>query len=177
MNISRLFIPVILVIPLLLFTACKADTASKEELDVVSPFTEITWEDDFEDVTNLEGDNYESYDSVYGGTTYTFPKEYLNLDGTIKYMFDGEGKLMCVAWSYGSNNLDSLTELYDEIHSDVEATYGESGYNANASTNFGDVWHLDGGNIILSVMNTNTQKALQYSYVNPVVSDNTQSEE
>lgn len=176
MNISRLFIPVILAIPLLLFTACKADTTSKEELDVVSPFTEITWEDDFEDVTNLEGDNYESYDSVYGGTTYTFPKKYLNLDGTIKYMFDGDGKLMCVAWSYGSDSLDSLTELYDEIHSDVEAAYGESGYNTNASTNFGDVWHLDGGDIILSVMNTNTQKALQYSYQNSVVSDNTQSE-
>lgn len=176
MKISRLFVFVFLVISLFLFTACKADTNSNDEPDVVLPFTEITWEHGFEDVTNLEGDYVSSYDSVYNGTTYTFPKEYLNLDGSIKYMFDGDGGLMCVAWTYRSDSLDTLTYLYNEIHSNLEATYGESGYNANNSTNFGDVWRLSGGHIILSVMNTNTMKALQYSYLNPIVSDDTQPE-
>lgn len=177
MKISHLLVSIILATSSFLLMACGPDTASKEEGLVVNPLTEITWENDLEDVIKLEGEEYKSYASVYNGTTYTFPKEYLNLEGTIKYMFDQDGVLMCVAWAYGSDSIDILADLYDEIHSDVKDLYGESGYNPNSSTNFGDVWRLDGGHIILSVMDTNTQKALQYSYQNPLASNDTQSKE
>lgn len=177
MKFSHLFISIILALSFFLFMGCSTDTTLKDQTAMVSPFTEITWENKLEDVIKLEGDQYESYASVYSGTTYAFPKEYLNLEGTIKYMFDGDGALMCIAWAYGSDSLNSLTKLYNKIHSDVEETYGESGYNPNSPTNFGDVWKLDSGHIILSVMNTNTQKALQYSYQNPLISDDTQPKE
>ena len=52
----------------------------------------------------------------------------------------------------------------------MEDTYGESGYDSENPTNYGDVWYLENGNILLMVVTTDTQQALQYSYLNPEVS-------
>lgn len=147
------------------FTGCKQETPK-----VTNPFTEITWENTVEEVIAKEGDDYTTYDSVYNGTTYVFSKSYLELEGTVKYMFDDNDKLMCVAWTYSSDTEDALKSTYNKIHKQVEDTYGESGYAADHQTNYGDVWHLEEGDIILSVVTTDTQKALQYSYLHPSVS-------
>lgn len=140
---------------------------SKKDAAVTCPFSDLTWESSLDDMTRLEGTDYQTYDSVYNGTTYTYPKKYMDAEGTIKYMFDGDDNLMCIAWSYGANDNDTLDKLYNKIHKQVEDTYGESGYDSNNATNYGDVWDLDGGHIILSAMTTSEQKALQYSYQNP----------
>ncbi len=134
------------------------------------PFTELTWENSYDDMVELEGDSDNTYDSVYDGTTYTYPKKYMDLDGTIKYMYDGDNKLMCVAWTYSAESDEDLQETYDTIHEEVEKAYGESGYDPKTPSSYGDVWYLEEGNIILSAMTTDTQKALQYSYLNPKVS-------
>lgn len=134
------------------------------------PFTKITWDDTIDDVVELEGTSDNTYDSIYGGTTYAYPKEYLDLKGTVKYMFDADEKLMCVAWVYSADLNDDLKEPYDTIHDKLEKAHGESGYNTENPTNYGSVWYLDEGNIILSAVTTDTQKALQYSYLNPAVS-------
>lgn len=134
------------------------------------PFTELTWENSYDDMVALEGESDDTYDSMYNGTTYTYPKKYLDLDGTIKYMYDADNKLMSVAWVYSTDTDEDLKDTYDTIRKEVEETHGESGYNTEQATNYGDVWYLDEGNIILSVMTTNSQKALQYSYLNPAVS-------
>lgn len=134
------------------------------------PFTELTWENSYDDMVALEGESNDTYDSVYSGTTYGYPKEYLDLNGTVRYMYDADNKLMCVAWAYSADTDEELKDTYETIFKEIKKTYGESGYNTNQPTNYGDVWYLDEGNIILSAMTTSTQKALLYSYLHPDVS-------
>lgn len=155
----------VLVLTLSALTGCCSPNQSEG-----FPFTELTWESSYDDMVALEGESENSYDSVYNGTTYTYPRKYHDLDGTLKYMYDADNKLMCVAWTYSTDTDDDLKETYETIRKEVQETHGESGYNTEQPTNYGDVWYLDEGNIILSVMTTNTQKALQYSYLNPAVS-------
>ena len=131
------------------------------------PFSELTWASSVADMEKAEGIDYETYDSVYGGTTYTYSKEYKGLPGTVKYMFDAEKKLASIAWAYGSDSADELKQLYENIHADVAAVHGESGYNTDKETNYGDVWYLEEGNIIISTMLTDSQKALQFAYLSP----------
>ncbi len=154
----------------LIFTAC----GSKEQTDTVSldcPFTEMSWESTVDDVIALEGDDHTTYDSVYGGTCYTYPKEHEGLTGTVKYMFDDKNRLMCVAWACGFDNTEELQNLYDSISADVNGRFGESSYNADNPGNFGNVWYLDSGDIVLSTMITSENKALQYAYLHPLVSN------
>lgn len=143
----------------------------KPQPKLACPFTDMTWESTVDDVTAAEGDNYTTHDSIYNGTTYSFSRKYLDLDGTVKYMFDNNDKLMSVAWAYGTNNVDDLKKTYDKIHGQIENAYGKSGYAAENPTNFGDVWYLDEGDIVLSAVTTDSQTILQYAYVHPKVSN------
>jgi hypothetical protein len=131
------------------------------------PFSDLKWSSSVKAMEKAEGSDYTTYDSVYGGTTYTYEKEYKGMTGTIKYMFDDEDHLSCIAWAYGSDSTDELYSLYESIHDDVVAVYGESGYNTEKETNYGDVWYLEDGNIIISTMVTDSQKALQFAYLSP----------
>lgn len=146
----------------------------KSVSDPAAPFTELTWEATAQDMIAVEGENYETYPSVYNGTTYTYPKQYLGKDGTIKYMFDQDGALMSAAWAFSSENVGVLQDLYDEIEASVNASFGESGYSAdetNSVGNYGNVWYLEQGDIILNTMITSEAKALQYAYLHPSVSN------
>lgn len=134
------------------------------------PFSTIIWTNTLDDIIALEGKNYSTYDSVYGGLCYTYPKEYLGRNGTIKYMTDENYALACIAWTYTSDDTEDLYALYDEINKYTINRFGESGYNPQNSTNYGNVWYREEGNIIISTMLTSTNKALQYAYLNPVVS-------
>ena len=158
-------VSLILVLAATTLTGCK-----KQPPAVECPFTKMTWENSVDDVIAEEGDDYTTYESIYNGTTYEFAKNYLDQEGTVKYMFDDNDKLMCVAWTYGTDEEKALKDVYDKIHQDVEDTYGESGYDSENQTNYGDVWYLENGNILLMVVTTETQKALQFSYLNPEVS-------
>lgn len=162
---SLLSVILTLILVSTLFTGCQSSDKPQG-----FPFTEITWEDSPDDMTALEGTSDTSYPSTYDGTTYTYPKKYLDLDGTIKYMYDGDNKLMCVAWLYSADSEEDLKKAYDTIHKQVEEIHGKSGYNTGNITNYGDVWYLEEGNIVLGAVTTDTQKALQYSYLNPAVS-------
>jgi len=153
----------------LILSAC---TTSPEATGLAfhCPFTEMTWESTLDEIIAAEGENYSTYDSVYGGLCYTYPKEYLGLNGTIKYMLDENSTLACVAWTYTSTDEQALYSLYDEISASVNKTFGESDYNPQNATNYGNVWYLKDGNIILSTMLTSSNKALQYAYLHPDVS-------
>lgn len=131
------------------------------------PYTDLGWDTTEEELFKQEGEYLTSYKSTYGGTTYTYEGSYMDKKGTIKYMYDEDGVLMNVAWAYSSNDADELKKLYNKIHENLVDQYGESGYQASATTNYGDTWDMDEGNILLSVMNTTNNKALQIAYVNP----------
>ena len=72
------------------------------------PFSDLEWGSNVKDMEAAEGTEHETYDSVYGGTTYTYAKEYQGLTGTVKYMFDENEKLASIAWAYGSDDADEL---------------------------------------------------------------------
>lgn len=160
-------------------TGCqkKSDAAEKPELDC--PFTELDWDNTLEEILEEEGGAYGTYDSVYNGTTYTFEKEYEGKTGTIKYMFDDKDKLMCVAWTYVGSSTDEINDLYKDIHDSVTEEHGDShqtGKDTNNVNNSGDVWYLNSGDIIISTVDTDQQKVLQYAFLHPDVSNSEESE-
>ena len=173
MKYPRLLFNTILIFILALsnFAGCSNPGTGKTSQEIVCPFTIITWENTYDDMIALEGSDYKSYDSVYNGIAYSYPKKYLDRDGIIKYMYNEDGKLMCMAWVYSGNIDENLKELYSTIHTNLTTTYGKSGYDTENSTNYGDVWYLEDGHIILSVMTTSQQNVLQYSYLSPEASE------
>ena len=143
---------------------------SGKKVSVDIPFTDIKWGSTLEDITAAEGDDYESYDSVYEGLTYAYPKEYEGINGTVKYMFDDKDKLVSIGWACDTDTPEELQEIYDKLHTQLEKEYGESGYNAKVPTNYGDVWRFKEGNIVLGAVTTETVCTLQLSYLHPDVS-------
>lgn len=136
----------------------------------VAPFTDATWNSSSDELISAKGNAAKSYDSVYGGTTYVYDTSYKGRNGVIKYMFDDKNSLMCVAFTYVPETSDEVFALYNEIHASLEEELGESGYNTDQGTNYGDVWYREEGDVIISCMITSEQNSLQYSYLNPVVS-------
>lgn len=145
----------------------------KDDNALDCPFTELDWDSTAEDVIAKEGEDHSSYDSIYGGLCYTYPKEYNSRAGTVKYMFDGEDRLVCVAWAYSAASDDDLAAVYDEINDSVAASCGDSGSGADGVGNYGNVWHLAGGDIVLTTMATSEMSVLQYAYLHPLVSKQT----
>lgn len=147
-------------------TGCK-----KQPAGLACPFTNMTWKSSVDDVIASEGKDYTTKDSMYKGKTYSFHKKYLDLNGTVMYMFDDNNKLMNVTWVYAPDKKDNLKNTYDKIHKELKSAHGKSGYNVTNGTTLGDVWYLDEGDIILSAVTTDSVKLLQYSYLNPKVSN------
>ncbi len=162
--------------PLLSLTAillllCILTSCGKEQGPVFDcPFTGLDWNSTTDDMIASEGENYSTYDSLYGGLCYTYPKEYEGRSGTVKYMFDAENRLMSVAWTYSAETAEELQMLYDSISASVTSKYGESGYDAGGVGNYGGVWYRENGDIIITTMATSETKALQYAYLHPLVS-------
>lgn len=137
---------------------------------VTCPFTQITWESTLEDIQALEGELMDSYYSSYKGTTYVYEKEYLGLKGSIKYMFDDEGRLMSMAWLYLPGTAEELETVYADLVDQTNRLYGKSGFDSDMTTAKGEVWYLEEGNILIAVMSTGVNEAIQYQFFHPDVS-------
>ncbi len=146
---------------------CSCGQSKKAEC----PFTEITWESTLDEVLALEGEPLDSYPSTYSGTTYTFNKVFHDMSGTIKYMFDDNDKLMSMAWLYIPESKDNLENVYQLLCSETNQLYGESGFDSDTGTAKGSVWYLESGNIVIGVMSTGVNEAVQYQFFHPDVSD------
>ncbi len=158
-----------LLLALILLSAVFSGCSNPEAIDC--PFTDLSWETTTEELFHAEGTCDEPYNSTYGGLVYTYPSTYMDYQGTIKYMYDENNVLMSVAFAYDSEDADELKTFYDKLLSDIEKEHGKSSYNTNGVTNYGNVWELKEGHIILSVMLTNSNKALQIAYVNPLAQE------
>lgn len=159
---------------MLILTAAFIFGCQKKE--VTCPFTTITWGNTLEDIRELEADGGETYDSIYDGTTYSFPKDYDGLTGTIKYMFNGEGRLVSMSWMYEADDSEDLAAVYEKIHGEAEKMLGKSGFKYNREelekvAAPGDVWYLESGNVILTTVDASDLKALQYTFLHPDVSE------
>ena len=153
-----------LILAATLFAGCGGNTSGSQP---DCPFSELKWGSSVSDMEKLEGSDHTTEDSYYGGTAYVYPREYKNASGTVKYSFDDKEQLAAIAWSYATGNEGELSTLYHSIHGDLTKAYGDSGYQANQGTNFGDVWYRREGNIIISAVLTDSLKALQLTYVSP----------
>lgn len=162
---SRIWTIVLILATLL--AGCSADSA---DVMLTCPFTEAAWDYDFTAIDALEGGDTESYDSVYGGMTYTYPKEYMDKSGTIKYMFDGNDKLASVAWTYSSEDADEVMILYKNIYAAISDEFGKSS-TEDGVQNYSEIWKRpEEGNIILSSVLTGDLKAVQIAFLHPSVS-------
>lgn len=164
------------IFPLIAMSLLAASFYGCEKKGGECPFTTITWENTPEDITGLEGDGGETYDSIYDGITYAYPKEYEGLPGTVKYMFDGENKLVSMSWMYETEDPKDLEAVYEKIHGEAEKMLGKSGYKYNREELAkiaapGDVWYRKSGNIVITTVNASDLKALQYTFLHPDVSE------
>ena len=176
MDIKQIFIVFLCSFSLCFLSACNG-SSDEIALTLNCPFTEMNWNSTTEDILTAEGTNYTTYDSVYGGICYTYPKTFEGYEGTVKYMFNENEELMCVAWAYnGTDDEENLVSLYNMINDSVTNIYGESGYAGNGVGNYGNVWYLESGDIILTTMFTSDNTALQYAYLHPSVSNTTEKE-
>jgi hypothetical protein len=147
-----------------------AGCQSKTEAAAVAPFSTATWDCTTQDVEAMAGDDYTVTDSVYGGDCYILPLSYLGYEGSIKYMYNEDNELMCIAFTYTDSDPEEISELYDQIYADVTESYGEGIHSAKHYSNSGDKWVRDEGNILLMVLSTESASALQYSYLHPSIS-------
>ncbi len=156
-----------LVFVILLIAALPGCSASSAAINC--PFTELSWDADSDDMIALEGSLYENYDSIYKGLTYTYPKDYLGSSGMIKYMYDNEGKLCNVSWSYTSEDEDSVMKVYRDVCSEMEKLHGSS-INDDGIGNYCEIWTSGGGTVMASAVITNDTKVMQIAYMNPEIS-------
>jgi len=157
-----------LLLTLFICAICMNGCAKEPQL-LSCPFTEITWNNTFEEIKAASGELIETRDSIYDGTSYVFSKEYKGYDGSVYYIYDEKEKLVSMAWGYSTESSEQLEALYDEINADIIDEYGECDYAPKAGG--ANVWYTDGGNIVLYMLDTSEYKALQLNYVHPDVAE------
>ncbi len=156
--------------PLLCLLLCCLTGCKGQKNQPPAPFSALTWNASYEDVKEAHGNEIESYPSVYEGTTYVYEAVYQERNGTLKYMFDSEEKLMCIAWAYETDDPEDLESVYRSLKKEVEDVHGES-CSPSAASGYGDVWYLQEGDIILTAVSVQDGSALQYAYLNAAVSN------
>lgn len=159
---SKLIAATILAVTSLFFAACGAKSSE-------IPYTELNINSTLEEMKSYEGENFETYYSIYEGTTYIYEKEYKGRAGRIKYMFDANDELMNIAWIYSAGDGDEADILYKEIYADYVKAYGEPA-DASGVNNNGAVWKRDKGNIILSDVISSEANLVQVAFLDPQVS-------
>lgn len=147
---------------------CSCGRSKKAEC----PFTEITWENTLDEVLALEGEPLDSYPSTYSGTTYTFSKDFHDMSGTIKYMFDDNDRLMKYGVDYIFQSQKMIWKMFIKpFVTKLPRRMAESGFDSDMGTAKGNVWYLESGNIIVGVMSTGVNEAVQYQFLHPDVSN------
>ncbi len=133
------------------------------------PFTELAWGSTADDMTDAEGENSDSYPSIYNGVTYTYKKRYLDYDGIVKYMYDDNEKLCNISWSYAGEDAVSVTEVYEAVCADTEKLFGK-GEDDDGVGNYCRIWITDTGTVMANAVITNDTTVMQIAYMSPEVS-------
>ena len=148
----------------------EADSKTSDKTDVPDvPFSEFSFDSSLEDVMAGEGEDYETYDSIYDGTTYTYDKKYLDRDGTVKYMFNQDEVLVNIAWTASCSDATEAMTLYNDALSAITEEYGEPTKNADGFNNYAQVWKSPAGNIIVSAVTTSDTNMAQIAFLSPLV--------
>ena len=158
-------VPVMLIALLLTMLA----GCSLKNNDINCPFSIMSWDSTTDDMIEAEGNGYDTYNSIYKGLTYTYPKEYLGKPGIIKYMYDDTGKLCKISWSYTGDNDESVMNIYRDVVEEMRKLHGES-KSDDGIGNFCEIWVSGNGTVMANAVVTNDVKVMQIAYMNPDVS-------
>ena len=123
---------------------CKS---APDESETLCPFSPLSFDSTVEDMIKIEGEGYETYNSIFNGLTYTYHKKHLDKDGIIKYMYDDRGKLCNISWAYSDEGAGEVISVYRIICDEVETFRGES-VKQDGIGNFTEMWVCDDTTII-----------------------------
>ena len=132
-------------------------------------FSELGWDSTTEEMIAVEGDKYDTYDSIYKGITYTYPKVYLDTPGMIKYMYDDSDRLCNISWSYTGESAEDVGRAYDGVCADIEKTFGK-GNDDDGVGNRSRIWVTDSGTIMVSSVTTSDTNVMQIAFMRKEVS-------
>ena len=155
---------------IVLFSMLLSGCGNSAETKSAIPFTDYNFSSTMDEIMASEGNNYETYESIYEGTTYTFDKVYMEKNGTIKFMCDSQNEIKSIAWTYACDDGGEIMALYNNVFAALKEEFGESTQNANGVGNYAEVWKRDSGNIILSAVITNDARMIQVAFLSPDVS-------
>ena len=158
-----------IILPLLVFSVMVTGGCAQKNSAINCPFTKLSWESSAEEMISLEGEGYDTYDSIYKGTTYTYPRDHLGKTGMIKYMYDDSGKLCNVSWSYTGKDSDDVMEVYRSVVEEMKDLHGDS-RNDDGVGNYCEMWTSDGGTVMANAVVTNDTFVMQIAYMSPEVS-------
>lgn len=158
-----------IILILLAFTVMTISGCSRGKASINCPFTELTWDCTTDDMMTAEGMEYDTYDSIYNGTTYTYEKEYLGNTGMVKYMYDDKGSLCNVSWSYTGDDADDVMSVYRAVCDEMNRLHGD-GKNDDGIGNFCEMWISDGGTVMANAVVTDDTKVMQIAYMSADVS-------
>ena len=92
----------------------------------------------------------------------------------VKNLLDGLGGIEktkeALAYFREQTKGAGFPDLHLQITIWGENSLNLSGFDSNMSTAKGEVWYLEGGNIVLGVMSTGVNEAIQYQFFHPEVS-------
>lgn len=144
----------------------KPADALPDSNQVGAPFSgSACWDWDIDRLEKEMGSCAESYVSIYGGTTYTYPQSCFGRDGTVKFMFSEDGRLASVAWAFITDSSDDLNTVYEEAELNETKNNGEDSSLTEGVGSSGKVWYTKDTDILISTVAVGGSYGLQYSYI------------
>ena len=138
---------------------------SKQSSDRI-PFSELGFSVSYEDMVDKLGVPT-SKTETYLGESYGYPSDYLSMDGQVRYTFDETGNIASITWLYESVDGEEITGVYNDIHKQLENTYGKTEEATDNVTQLSDIWRLDSGNITLVALVSSDYNGIMYTYLTP----------
>ena len=169
MNAKKIITSIsILTITVMGFVACGKDLSSDP------PFTTFNFDTTYDDMIKELGEPDSEKESYYG-KAYNYSSDYLDLQGNVQYAFDEDGHMTNMTWAYFSEDGEEITDIYNDLHKQLQNSLGKTKEATNTVTNLADIWRLDSGNIELAAIVTSDYNVVMFTYLSPEYS--TSSEE
>ena len=169
MKSMKRLIPLLTALMLLFSLMGCGKTAAVEETTSGCPFSTLTWDATVDDMTLLEGEKYETYDSIYHGLTYTYQKDFLGYTGMVKYMYDADGRLCNMSWAYTGTDAEDVAKVYEDVCADAATRFGE-GIADDGVGNRGQTWVTKAETIMVNAVMTNDTNVMQIAFMRADVS-------
>ena len=72
-----------------------------------------------------------------------------------------------MTWAYFSEDGEEITDIYNDLHKQLQNSLGKTKEATNTVTNLADIWRLDSGNIELAAIVTSDYNVVMFTYLSP----------